>query len=327
MSDKLLDLIKVLKPNVKEKTIKMYVSNIKKLYKMMNDGDDKFESLSFLNDIKKVGDTLDGLHFTTRRNYFNAIIVSLQSSDGNEEILADYIELRDHLNQLYDENQASGIISVKQADNLIDIEEIYKMLKDMAEEIKEKKIKKKEDLEQKDHLLIMTYFMINLYVRYPFRNDVSGMLSITKRLFNKITDVEKKDKNFLVIEKNKFYFVMNEYKTSKRYKEKIIDIEDEEFKKLIRMYIRINGMGILFKSSTGATLTRNGVSQLLLKTFKKRLGKNISSTMIRKIYLQKHVDLKEGIEELKKDNYIMAHSMETALKVYIKKPIEKVVSS
>ena len=327
MSDKLLDLIKVLKPNVKEKTIKMYVSNIKKLFKMMNDGDDKFESLSFLNDIKKVGDTLDGLHFTTRRNYFNAIIVSLQSSDGNEEILADYIELRDHLNQLYDENQASGIISLKQADNLIDIEEIYKMLKDMAEEIKEKKIKKKEDLEQKDHLLIMTYFMINLYVRYPFRNDVSGMLSITKRLFNKITDVEKKDKNFLVIEKNKFYFVMNEYKTSKRYKEKIIDIEDEEFKKLIRMYIRINGMGILFKSSTGATLTRNGVSQLLLKTFKKRLGKNISSTMIRKIYLQKHVDLKEGIEELKKDNYIMAHSMETALKVYIKKPIEKVVSS
>jgi hypothetical protein len=280
-----------------------------------------------LNDIKKVGDTLDGLHFTTRRNYFNAIIVSLQSSDGNEEILADYIELRDHLNQLYDENQASGIISLKQADNLIDIEEIYKMLKDMAEEIKEKKIKKKEDLEQKDHLLIMTYFMINLYVRYPFRNDVSGMLSITKRLFNKITDVEKKDKNFLVIEKNKFYFVMNEYKTSKRYKEKIIDIEDEEFKKLIRMYIRINGMGILFKSSTGATLTRNGVSQLLLKTFKKRLGKNISSTMIRKIYLQKHVDLKDGIEELKKDNYIMAHSMETALKVYIKKPIEKVVSS
>ena len=322
MDNKLTDLITDFKPHVKEKTIKMYVNNIRKLFKMIH-GDDEFESLNFLNNIKKVGDTLEGLHFTTRRNYFNAIIVSLQSAKEKEELLDKYIELRDELNKQYDDEQATGVVSDKQKDNLINIEEIYKMLHDIAGEIRDKKIKKKEELLQKDHLLIMTYFLINLYVRYPFRNDVAGMEAITKRAYNKLSDPDKKDNNFLVIEKNKMFFVLNEYKTSKKYKEKTIEIEDNEFKKLIRMYIRINGMGVLFKSSTGKALSRNGISQLLLKTFKKRLGKNISTTLLRKIYLSsKYSDMKE---EMIKDSFVMGHSMDTALKVYVKKPQEEEV--
>ena len=95
------------------------------------------------------------------------------------------------------------------------------------------------------------------------------------------------------------------------------------------MYFRLTGIAekmrngdstILFVSSTGKPLTRNGISQLLLKTFKQRLGKNISTTMLRKIYLSsKYQNVKE---EMEKDAHIMGHSVETQQKVYVKEKEE-----
>jgi hypothetical protein len=47
------------------------------------------------------------------------------------------------------------------------------------------------------------------------------------------------------------------------------------------------------------------------------MNKNISTTMLRKIYLSsKYGDMKE---ELEKDNAIMGHSKEVAMDTYIKK--------
>ena len=82
----------------------------------------------------------------------------------------------------------------------------------------------------------------------------------------------------------------------------------------------MNGMGVLFKSSTGKALTRNALSQLLLKTTKKRMGKSISTTMLRKIYLSSKYGKIQ--EEQAKDAEIMGHSVDTQNKVYIKKEQE-----
>ena len=114
--------------------------------------------------------------------------------------------------------------------------------------------------------------------------------------------------------------VLNNYKTSAKYKELDIDIP-KDLEKLLRLYIRINGMGVLFKSSTGKPLSRNALSQLLLKETKKRMGKSISTTMLRKIYLSsKYGKVKE---EMEKDAKVMGHSTEVAQNVYIKKEQEE----
>jgi len=148
------------------------------------------------------------------------------------------------------------------------------------------------------------------------RNDVAGMEAISKRQYNKLTDEEKKEKNYLVVEKTKMKMILNKYKTSKKYEENIIDIP-KDLEKLLRLYIRINGMGTLFKSSTGTPLSRNALSQLLLKTSKKYMDKSISTTMLRKIYLSsKYGDVKE---EMEKDAKVMGHSVETGQKYYVKK--------
>jgi integrase len=143
---------------------------------------------------------------------------------------------------------------------------------------------------------------------------------INKRAYNKLSDKEKQENNYLVINKNKMYMVLNQYKTSSKYKELNIDIP-KDLERLLRQYIRINGMGVLFKSSTGKPLSRNALSQLLLKTSKKYMGKSISTTMLRKIYLSsKYGDM---VEELKKDNAVMGHSKEVAMDTYIKKEQEE----
>ena len=63
------------------------------------------------------------------------------------------------------------------------------------------------------------------------------------------------------------------------------------------------------------------LSKLLLKETKKRMGKSISTTMLRKIYLSsKYGKVKE---EMEKDAKVMGHSTGVAQSVYIKKEQEE----
>ena len=308
----IIDIIKKSKPNAKDSTVNMYSANLLKLMKLFD-----MDNLDFLKDMDKVEDKIKDLHYTTKRNYLNAIIVYLTAKDKDDKKIEKYVETRDKYNDLYQEHQSSGVISDKQKNSFVPIEEVNKMIKQMAKEIKDKKLKSKDDLTAKDKNLITVYTLFNIYTRLPLRNDLAGMQVINKRAYNKLSDKEKEENNYLVINKNTMYMVLNQYKTSSKYKELNIDIP-KDLERLLRQYIKINGKGILFKSSTGKPLTRNALSQLLLKTSKKYMGKSISTTMLRKIYLSsKYGAMKK---ELEADNKVMGHSKEVALNTYIKQP-------
>lgn len=312
---KLTDILTEARPNAKESTIKMYVSNLMKLMKLH----DK-DNLDFLKKPEEIEEKLADLHYTTRRNYLNAIIVYLIATKKDETLLKEFSDMRDNHSKILEEEHATGVISDKQKDNFVDISEVNKMITQMGEEIKNKKLKKKEDLTAKDKTLIQVYTLYNIYTRIPLRNDVAGMEVINKRSYNKLSESEKKEKNFLVINKNSMFMILNKYKTSSKYEELKIDIP-KDLEKLLRQYIRINGMGVLFTSSTGKPLSRNALSQLLLKTSKKYMDKSISSTMLRKIYLSsKYAKVKD---EMAHDSAIMGHSVQTQQSVYVKKPQEE----
>ena len=108
-TEKLKDLISKARPNAKETTIKMYVSNLNKLMKIFETDD-----LNFLKDIDKVKNKLEDKHFTTQRNYYNSIIVYLMSKDKDNKQIEKYNEVRDELNKKYTDQQQSGVISDKQ---------------------------------------------------------------------------------------------------------------------------------------------------------------------------------------------------------------------
>lgn len=312
----LTDKIKEARPNVKDNTVKMYVANLNKLQKMFDT-----DSWKFLENIDNVKKKLEHLHYTSQRNYFNSIIILLMALNDKgkyDKLIEEYNEIRDEGNKKYQDDNATGVISDKQKANFVELSEIQNMLNDMEKEIKEKGLKKKDSLAPKEKQLIQVYILYNIYTRLPMRNDVSGMTITTKRLYNKLSDKEKESNNYLVVEKNKMFFVLNQFKTSKKYKELDIDVP-KDLEKLLRFYIRVNKLSngdVLFTSSTGKPLSRNALSQLFIKTSKKYLDKSISTTMLRKIVLSdKFADVKKEQEEMAE---ITGHSVSTMNKVYVK---------
>ena len=303
------------RPTLKTNTVKQYVINLKKLQKIYDT-----DNYDFLKKPEDVMEKLSDLHYLSQRNILNAVVVllmALNSDEKYDKLLEEYGSLRDGLNDKYSDEQKSGIISDKQSKNFATTEEVFTMINKMADELKPLKKKSKDDITKKEMQLLQAFVLFNIYARMPFRNDVAGMEAIQKRAYNKLSEEEKKAKNFLVVEKGGLFFVLNKYKTAKKYEELDLPIEDPTLKKILRYYLKMNGMGVLFKTSTGKALTRIELSKVLLKYSQKYMGKSISTTLLRKIYLSsKYGNMKE---ELEKDNKVMGHSKAVALDTYVKK--------
>jgi integrase len=304
------------RPNLKANSIKQYETHLNKLKKLFDS-----DNFDFLSNPKDVIEKLEDKHYTSKRNTLNAVIIFLMALNHDEkynDLINSYQKIRDELNDKYVEDQQSGKISSKQKDNFVELNEIMSMIDTMRKEIVKQNLKNKETLTGKEKELIMVFTIFSFLVEYPLRNDLSGMKYISKTDYNKLTEDDKKEGNFLVKNKNKLMMILNQYKTSKKYGEKVIEI-NPEISKVLRMYIRLTDKKIgdvLFTNSKDNAITRNGISQLLIKTSKKYLGKNISTTMMRKIVVSdKFADVKEEQKELAN---IMGHDVGTQNLVYVK---------
>tara|TARA_R110000823_G_C15889941_1_gene495919 strand:- start:487 stop:1452 length:966 start_codon:yes stop_codon:yes gene_type:complete len=304
------------RPNVKPNTIRQYEIQLNKLKKVFES-----DNWDFLSKPEDVVDKLKGNKFTSQRNSYNAIIVLLMALNHDnkyDKLLEEYGKLRDTLNNKYVEDQQSGKISEKQKENFAELSEIQKMISEMESEIKAKDLKKQNKLSGKEKELLTVYVIYSLLVRLPIRNDMAGMELITKTQYNKLSDDQKKNTNYLVNEKSSMFMVLNEYKTSAKYGEKKIDVP-KDLEKIFRMYIKITNKQpgeVLFVSSTGKAISRNAMSQLLLKTSKKRMGKAVSTTLMRKaVVSDKFGDMKKEQKELAD---IMGHSVGVQNAVYNK---------
>ena len=315
-SNNITEKIQESRPNLKPNSIKQYETHLNKLKKIFES-----DTYDFLSDPNKVLEKLSDKHYTSQRNSLNAIIILLLALNDDEkynDLIEDYQKIRDKLNDQYVDEQQSGKISEKQKNNFVELKEIMSMIDIMDKEIKSKNLKKKESLNGKEKELLTVYTMFSFLSRYPLRNDLSGMRYISKTEYNQLNEDNKKAGNFLVKNKNKLNMILNEYKTSKKYGEKIIDL-DPETSKILRMYIKATDKklgDVLFVSSRGTPISRNGISQLLIKTSQKYLNKSISTTMMRKIVVSdKFGDLAKEQKELAD---VMGHDVGTQNLVYNK---------
>ena len=325
LEQKIIENRKELKKEIKPSTIKMYIANIKKLSKIMNDGEIK-GGIDWLKSLDKVKEKLmekkengKELHYSTIRNYMNSAIIYLyaMNNKGNtDELIEKYSDYRDELNKKYEDDSAKGTWSEKQGKNVITMEELHQVISDIGNELKAMKLKDLDRLNTRQRSLLQVYMILNVHSVAPMRNDLAGMKIIKKRQYNKLSDEDKKETNYLVLEKNNMFFCLNDYKTNRKFKEKCIELSPE-LKKVMRFYLRFNDSEYLLTRNDGTPMSRNAISQVLIKTFKKRLGKSVSTNLLRKIYLShKYSNVKE---ELEKDADMMMHSTHTAMSKYIKK--------
>ena len=306
--DDIPEIIKKERPNLKPISIKQYEAQLRKIKKIFN-----ADNYDFLKNPKDVEDKLSDLHYTSVRNLYNAVIILLMALNSNkkyDKLIKNYSDLRDELNDKYIEEQKSGIISEKQKPNFASMEEIEKMLKQLKSEVNV--IKKKSKLNKTDKSTVRAWVLFNMLIRIPTRNDASNMLYISQKDYKKLSDDDKKQHNYLVDERNNLKFIYNQYKTSKKWGELVVPVP-VDLKPMIRSYIKIMDYKL---NDNIFPLTRNALSQLLVKTSKRILNKNISSTMIRKIYMSdKYSDMKE---EMEKDAKILGHDVSVGQSVYTK---------
>ena len=310
------EAIKKVKPNLKDNSIKQYEIHLNKLKKLFES-----DSYDFLSKPEEVMDKISDKHYTSQRNTLNAIIIlllALNSDKKFDKLIEEYQKIRDSKNQQYLDDNADGKISDSQKKNFAEFSEVQEMISTMENEIKSKGLKKKETLTGKEKELLMVYTIYSFLLKYPLRLDLAGMRYITKTAYNKLSEEDKKNSNFLVNEKNKLTAILNEYKTSKKYGQKKLSI-DKDIEKILRMYIKLTNKkpgDVLFVSSKDTPLSRNALSQLLIKTSKKYLNKSISTTIMRKIVVSHEFgDLKKKQEKMAD---IMGNSVAVQNAVYNK---------
>ena len=304
---------------LKESSVKLFVRSIKNLRSKMG-LEEPWDTIDFLKDKSKVDDALQGLSPNTIRNYYSAIIIVLSAYQQFPEISKEYEVHRDQLNDDYNEGKMKGIVSQNQGDNFISFDDLTKLYNEIYKDVKPtlKKINKKEfeTISLKDKQLLQIYVLLTLYRKYPFRNETAELDIISTKEFTKLKEEDKVDKNYLITGKE-YRFSMNSYKTNRKYKEKIIDI-DKDTKNLLKKWIKLHpGEVHLFTTqSSGKQLTRNELGKMLRKYFKETIGKSISSTILAKSLYSDTMPA-EQLDKIKKLASIRGHTLDTALNIYV----------
>jgi len=298
----LQEKIKQLKPNLKESSINLYITNLKKIYREIECNGRKeqicnFDNLNFLNDYERVMQTLEDENANTKKNRLIAIVVSLQATKANPKLIEKYtkemIELAEQSNEKYKKQEKTE----KQKENWVDYEDLVNLANEMLARLKNNSILSKDELTRAEYNLLQEYILIRFYLSFPLRNDLADVKVISDK-----SEDNKKD-NFLFVDGDNISLLLNDYKTVKTFGPQEYNI-DKKFSKIIRIFLKHNKSGFFItKSNRTEAITPNGITKLLNRLFKRELNKTISTSMIRHItatYDRKNDKTLAELEELKK---------------------------
>ena len=298
------DLVLKARPNIKPNSAKAYATSLR----LLAPADLPTPSLEFLSQPAPILAKLEKFKNTTRRNYLNAIIVVMKGAEGAEATAAleQYEKLRDGYNEEYADQVQTHAKTERQKEIWIDWQDFLDIVDGLGHAARGLPRGAWSDAERQQY---QDYLLTLLYNRYPLRNDFADTAVIGKTAYNKLSLQQKQSANYLVKHNtNKYFLVLNEYKTSKTYGEKRIEIDGALLGPL-RRYLRHNDSGYLFVNKKMQPLTSNGITKDLNRIGVKHRGKPFGSSILRHSYLSHKYG--EAQTEKEKDADIMGHSLAT----------------
>jgi len=304
------EIIKEIKKtrNIKDNSLKAYLIILKKL----NNNKD-VESLEYLKNTEDIMKQIKEKALTTQRNYIGSLLVFLPLLKDAKKTLDFYKLQLEKVNEEYQKFISSHEKSSKQKDNWSTLEELKEIFLKYKKEIKKNKYDKKEKLTSKEFNYLTNYLITALYILLPpVRLDYAPMSIVDTE-----EDVDEKS-NFLVVKsRNKKYFIINEYKSSKTYGSQKINIPSE-LNSIINLYLKFHKDKSSFLMNTRSQpLSANGLSKLLTSSFGRYTDKTITLNLLRHIYISENVELTKDTKEQKLAES-MFHSVQTQQN-YIKK--------
>ena len=113
-------------------------------------------------------------------------------------------------------------------------------------------------------------------------------------------------------EKNEYMMILHNYKTNKTFGTKKI-ILGEDLNIIVSKYIEILKRkdyiksNMLFYNTKLKPINANGLTKMFIRLFKKEFNKNISTSMLRHIYLSNKYG--ENLKDRTKDSHNMGHNL------------------
>jgi len=302
----LINLIKNARPNLKMNSINAYLIILRKLNK-----NEKVENLNFLEKKEEIKEKIDSLKLTTSRNYLTAILVILQATGANENLINYYKNMVNDINEKYNNIMSKNKKSETQENNWLELSELKKVFFTLEKEIKLMDLKNKKQIKTTDISKFQNFLIVALYTLLPpIRLDYSPMF-IVKNNKNLKDDV-----NYLVnYGRNKKIMIINEYKNSKNHGQQIIKIPSK-LNTIINNWLFINKTEYFLLNNRGGVLSANGLGKAITQAFKPS-GKHVTINLLRSIYISENVDMKaiQASEDLASQ---MMHSSLIQKKIYYK---------
>lgn len=276
--EKVIEAIKERKTNLGESSMRAYTSTLRALHKKLF-----VEKEIELEDYWKeeVLEYVSGLEWKKR----GVLLSSLIALTGKEE----YVKILSGDKEFRREECLAQEKNEKQEENMIEFSEV----KTKLEELKVKATKayremnkvgeeKKMELYQTIQDYVLLCLTSGVYI--PPRRSMDWIV--------KIKEVNPEEDNW--IETRKSRFVFNEYKTKKNYGVQYAVIP-KPLKQILMKWVKVNPTEYLFFNTENRGLTQSTITKKLNKIF----GKNISTSMLRHIFLTENfgeVHLKELTE-------------------------------
>ncbi len=304
--------------NISERSLDTYIRNVKIMSKAITGKD--FKNLQFLTNFNEVKKYLNTNKESTRKNKLATILVVLRlNEDKNEALIKKYGDFLFDVAKNYDNKIKQNKKTLKQSENWVSIEELTKVFNRYKKQVYAEELHKasKTFITKEERDILQKYLVAGLYtLQAPRRNrDYSEMVVISFSDYDDISDEQKEKQNFLVLKnKSNMFFSFGDFKTKKSFGIQIIDI-NSKLKNVINLWRKFNPTAThLILNNRKQKMSANSLTKYLMKIFASTGKNNISSTMIRHIFITESQDLQKFRELKKKAEKVadeMGHSLKT----------------
>lgn len=295
---KLQALIKERKPLIADSTKRAYASLLKSLFYRHNDKETHIDFEWYKNTDIILADIKEKPN-ASQKPILSAII----AITDDHKIYSDYLMSLAEEQKKIDDSQ---VMNDKQEENWEDFSNVKVIFKKLKEDSKPL-LKSKKILDKKQFETCLNYIILAL---------TSGAIINPRRSLDwtemKTRNYDPENDNYIDFENERFVF--NKYKTVKKYGEQIVDIPSKLMKTLRRWTRHINSDYLLI-TPKGTRVSTSRLTQLINMIF----GKNISTSMLRHIFLTDLYEDAPSILEMQQTADAMGHSREMAMQ-YVKKP-------
>jgi integrase len=304
----------------KESSIKVHNANLKRVYKLLTGKKTPKFDASKLLEVNKVKQELNGIKLSSRKNVVNSIIRVCENYPLLKAVQKKYEKYFKTLAEQHNHDYQYKAPTSKEEKNKIEWERVIEMRDEKDVEFERMIKAAARNPEKYDHTVAIARLLLNLYTRMP-------PLRGGEYLNMKILELSDSDDATLVCEQtavnvcdilDNTLHICN-HKTVAKYGIKVVQVSDQliavirEVTDLFGEYVQDYDDWLLPHFVAGRPFTNVELTKIFKRIF---APYNISTQMLRKMYIGHFLSQNPSVEDRKELTRIMGHSLEMQEFVY-----------